>query len=80
MTLATLNRRLERIERREGLRGDLEQMSDAQLWRLIRRGYPTLSRDHGSLPAAILHLRATGETALASLIEEDTGGADAVRH
>ncbi|ACK86479.1 hypothetical protein [Methylorubrum extorquens] len=80
MTLAALHRRLERIERREGMHGDLEQMSDAQLWRIIRRDYSALAREHGSLLAAIQHLRATGETALAGLIEEDTGGADAVRH
>ena len=80
MTLANLHRRIDRIERREGLHGDIERMSDAQLWCIIRRDYPALVRQHGSLPAAIQHLRTTGETGLAALIEEDTGGVDAVRH
>lgn len=80
MSLAALHRRLDQIERQRGMSGAMEQMSDAQLWRIIRRGYPVLVQEHGSLPAAVRHLRATGDAGLADIIEEDTGGADAVRH
>ncbi|GJD67003.1 hypothetical protein [Methylobacterium frigidaeris] len=80
MSPRNLHLRLDQIERQQGTSGAMEQMSDAQLWRIIRRGYPVLVREHGSLPAAVRHLRATGDASLAGFIEEDTGTASAVRH
>jgi len=80
MTTANLDRRLRKIEHAQGLHGDIEQMTDAQLWRIIRAVYRNLAAEHGSLAQAVEHLRATGDIALATLIEEDTGGPNAVRH
>ncbi|TNC16429.1 hypothetical protein FF100_04065 [Methylobacterium terricola] len=80
MSLTAIHRRLDQIERQQGMSGAMEQMSDTQLWRIIRRAYPVLVREHGSLPAAVRHLRATGDACLASLIEEDTGATGTVRH
>lgn len=83
MTMSSLDRRLRKIEDAQGLHGDLEQMTDAQLWRVIRSGYRQFAAQHGDLAQAAQHLRQTGsadDTALAILIEEDTGGPNAVRH
>lgn len=83
MTIGNLNQRLRKIEDAQGLHGDFERMSDAQLWRVVRSGYRPLAAEHGSLAQAARHLRQTcnaDDTALASLIEEDTGGPNAIRH
>ena len=83
MTTGSLDRRLRKIEHAQGLHGDLEQMTDAQLWRIVRASYRQLAAEHGSLAQATTHLRTTGhvdDAYLAALIEEDTGGPNAVRH
>lgn len=74
MTLVSLTKRLDRIEARRGFDGDIASASDRQLMAFIRGGYADLRATHGSLAAAVQHLRTTGkdgDAALAVLIEED---------
>lgn len=82
MTMATrsFENRLRRIEIRRTFRGELASASDRQLMAFIRSGYAELRAEHGSLAEAAWHLRDTGDTgdtALATLIEEDIGSPDA---
>ena len=76
MSVVPLAHRVRKLESARGFKGDLNQLSDAQLWALIRSGYSDLESKHGSLAAAIEHLRGTGDSddrALALLIAEDIG-------
>lgn len=78
MSVVPLAHRVRKLESARGFTGDLNQLSDAQLWALIRSGYPDLERKHGNLVGAIEHLRGTGDgddRALAILIAEDIGHA-----
>ncbi|WP_407530125.1 hypothetical protein [Methylobacterium oryzisoli] len=76
MSVVPLAHRVRKLDCARSFKGDLNQLSDAQLWALIRSGYPDLERKHGSLAGAIEHLRGTGDSddrALAILIAEDIG-------
>ena len=83
MTHPTINRRLAKIESRRGFSGDIAYASDAQLHAFIRSAYGDLRTEHGNLALAAEHLRGTGcpdDAALAVVILEDIGGADARYH
>ncbi|MDP4026641.1 hypothetical protein Q8W71_28955 [Methylobacterium sp. NEAU 140] len=85
MASREIRSRLRRIEARRGFSftGNVRQMSDAQLEALIRHSYADPRAEHGSLVQAVWNLRATGDesdAALATLIKEDIGGADARYH
>lgn len=81
--MRSIETRLRRAEAGRVFTDDIAQASDAQLYNLIRSGYRGLIAEYGSLAQAVEALRRTGDAAdaaLATIIEEDTGGPDARHH